>query len=94
MTFCEAKNSLRDGFYTCSENGTKTCIDNYHGKECKAYCKPSDNEAGHYSCGPNGEMICLEGNVYVFCIYYVYTDSFMPWTCIMVIVKETLLCVK
>ena len=68
MTYCEAKDNALDGFYKCSENGTKACLENYHGRECKAYCKPSDSESGHYSCGANGQMICLQGTVTLFYI--------------------------
>ena len=69
MTYCEAKDNALDGFYKCSENGTKACLENYHGRECKAYCKPSDSESGHYSCGPNGQMICLQGTVTISLFY-------------------------
>ncbi|XP_071099151.1 neurogenic locus protein delta-like [Haliotis cracherodii] len=51
--------------------GTRTSIDlqlkvfcdtHYYGEECLKYCKPADDETGHYICDPHtGDKICRTG---------------------------------
>ena len=37
------------------------CGNSYYGRDCDIICKPRHDNFGHYTCGPNGEKICLEG---------------------------------
>ena len=37
------------------------CGNSYYGKDCDIICKPRHDNFGHYTCGPDGEKICLEG---------------------------------
>jgi hypothetical protein len=37
------------------------CDTNFYGESCNVYCEPTDSESGHYTCGPSGERVCLEG---------------------------------
>ena len=37
------------------------CTSNFYGSDCATYCVPRDNSEGHYSCGSDGERICLSG---------------------------------
>ena len=37
------------------------CNSNYYGSDCATFCVSTDNNSGHYTCGPNGEKNCLSG---------------------------------
>ena len=37
------------------------CSSNYYGSDCATYCVITNDSSGHYSCGANGEKICLSG---------------------------------
>ena len=37
------------------------CGQSYYGRDCDIICKPRHDNFGHYTCGPGGEKICLEG---------------------------------
>ena len=37
------------------------CSSHYYGNDCDTLCRPRDDQFGHYTCGPNGEKICLPG---------------------------------
>lgn len=37
------------------------CDDNYYGAGCTRRCVPHDDIIGHYTCGPDGSKICLDG---------------------------------
>ena len=37
------------------------CSSNFYGSDCATYCVPRDDSGGHYSCGTNGQRICLSG---------------------------------
>ncbi len=37
------------------------CAANFYGSDCATRCVPRDDSGGHYSCGSNGERICLSG---------------------------------
>jgi hypothetical protein len=37
------------------------CSANYYGSNCATYCVRTDNSRGHYTCGSNGQQICLPG---------------------------------
>ena len=37
------------------------CSSDFYGSNCATYCVPRDDSVGHYSCGSNGEKICLSG---------------------------------
>ena len=28
---------------------------------CTRFCRPTDDSTGHFTCGSNGELLCLEG---------------------------------
>ncbi|MED6267075.1 hypothetical protein CHARACLAT_008443 [Characodon lateralis] len=37
------------------------CIENYHGEDCSAYCRPRNDTFGHFHCDSKGSRHCLEG---------------------------------
>ena len=37
------------------------CGNNFYGSNCATFCVARDDSGGHYSCGINGEKICLIG---------------------------------
>ena len=37
------------------------CGSSYYGKDCDIICKPRNDNFGHYTCGPDGQKICLDG---------------------------------
>ncbi len=37
------------------------CSSDLYGSNCTTYCVARNDSAGHYSCGSNGEKICLHG---------------------------------
>ena len=37
------------------------CWDYFYGKNCDRYCIPTDDNRGHFTCGPDGEIVCLRG---------------------------------
>ena len=37
------------------------CEASFFGENCTIFCQPTDDSTGHYTCGPNGERICLQG---------------------------------
>ena len=37
------------------------CKTNFYGSNCATYCVARDDSGGHYSCGSNGEKLCLSG---------------------------------
>ena len=40
---------------------TVRCDPNFYGVRCNVYCQDTNSESGHYTCGPSGERVCLEG---------------------------------
>ncbi|KAF5283367.1 hypothetical protein FQA39_LY04743 [Lamprigera yunnana] len=38
-----------------------TCEPQYYGKGCENFCRPRDDNFGHYTCSPAGERVCLSG---------------------------------
>ena len=43
------------------------CDANYYGPQCADHCKARDDKFGHYTCGPNGEKVCLDGWQSTYC---------------------------
>ena len=37
------------------------CSAHYYGKDCDTLCRPRDDQFGHYTCGQEGEKLCLDG---------------------------------
>lgn len=37
------------------------CNPNYYGSSCTTHCVAQDNNGGHFTCGSNGQKICIEG---------------------------------
>ena len=37
------------------------CDEHYYGTGCTNYCRPRDDQFGHYTCDNNGTKICLDG---------------------------------
>ena len=37
------------------------CSANYYNTTCTTFCRPRDDQFGHYTCGLNGEKVCLAG---------------------------------
>ena len=60
----------RQGWKTKNESGLVStllykyrlfCASNYYGLNCTIYCKPRDDDHGHYGCDENGDKYCLSG---------------------------------
>lgn len=43
------------------------CLTDYYGEGCDRYCRARNDMFGHYQCGDNGEVICLDGWTGVYC---------------------------
>jgi len=39
----------------------RSCKENYYGKSCDLLCKPRNDNFGHYTCGLEGEKVCMDG---------------------------------
>lgn len=37
------------------------CAANYYNTTCTTFCRPRDDQFGHYSCGEKGNKVCLQG---------------------------------
>ena len=37
------------------------CAATYYNTTCTTFCRPRNDQFGHYNCGPQGEKICLNG---------------------------------
>lgn len=37
------------------------CGATYYNTTCTTFCRPRNDQFGHYNCGPQGEKICLNG---------------------------------
>ena len=37
------------------------CDDHYYGTGCSNFCRPRDDQFGHYTCDSNGTKTCLDG---------------------------------
>ena len=37
------------------------CSPHYYGADCDTLCRPRDDQFGHYTCGLEGEKVCLDG---------------------------------
>ncbi|KAL3872719.1 hypothetical protein ACJMK2_035925 [Sinanodonta woodiana] len=37
------------------------CDENYYGPSCSIFCRPRDDQFGHYTCSENGTKICMGG---------------------------------
>ena len=37
------------------------CGRNFYGSNCSTYCVARNDSGGHYTCGINGERVCLSG---------------------------------
>ena len=42
-------------------NFSAACNPDYYGSRCNVFCQAMNDSGGHYTCGSNGEKICLEG---------------------------------
>ena len=38
-----------------------TCMGNFYGPDCSAFCVDTNDTRGHYTCSNSGERVCLEG---------------------------------
>lgn len=38
-----------------------TCAAHYYGAGCEVLCRPRDDQFGHYTCSPAGEIVCKHG---------------------------------
>ena len=38
-----------------------SCVENFYRDDCSVFCVPRDDELGHYKCGQNGLIECLDG---------------------------------
>ena len=70
--FIDLSLELNDAFTAMESYGTGSggsivlqfkveCNDNYYGLDCGTFCVDTDNTSGHFTCGSNGERICLLG---------------------------------
>uniref|UniRef100_A0A182SP08 Delta-like protein n=1 Tax=Anopheles maculatus TaxID=74869 RepID=A0A182SP08_9DIPT len=37
------------------------CADNYYNTTCTTFCRPRNDQFGHYTCGKQGNKVCLPG---------------------------------
>ena len=37
------------------------CTASFFLDDCSRFCQPRDDSSGHYTCGVNGQLSCLEG---------------------------------
>uniref|UniRef100_A0A182JD50 Delta-like protein n=1 Tax=Anopheles atroparvus TaxID=41427 RepID=A0A182JD50_ANOAO len=37
------------------------CADNYYNTTCTTFCRPRNDQFGHYTCGKEGNKVCLPG---------------------------------
>jgi Golgi apparatus protein 1 len=37
------------------------CSENYFGPHCDDFCRPRDDQFGHYSCADDGSKVCIDG---------------------------------
>lgn len=37
------------------------CADNYYNTTCTTFCRPRNDQFGHYTCGEQGNKVCLPG---------------------------------
>lgn len=37
------------------------CSSNYFGDDCSVFCRPRDDQFGHFKCSQSGQKICLDG---------------------------------
>ena len=86
--------------FVCNENGSQVCAENYYGSQCDVLCEPKINSMcdengsricdarndsmGHYSCGGDGNRVCLAGyqNPSTFCIECILADGCCKWNII------------
>lgn len=38
-----------------------TCDSHYYGSGCANFCRPRDDQFGHYKCAASGARVCLTG---------------------------------
>ena len=67
-----------DEWTTSTDSGTSSstslefdyrvvCTGNYHGPRCATFCRPRDDNTGHYRCTARGHRVCLDGWTGTFC---------------------------
>lgn len=44
-----------------ASNSPSPCPSHYYGTNCDLLCKPRNDKFGHYTCGEEGEKVCLPG---------------------------------
>lgn len=37
------------------------CADNYYNTTCTTFCRPRNDQFGHYTCGKQGNKVCMPG---------------------------------
>lgn len=37
------------------------CGPHYFGIDCDTFCRPRDDPLGHFTCGPEGQKVCMNG---------------------------------
>ncbi|XP_063428562.1 delta-like protein D [Mytilus trossulus] len=53
---------MYDTQYTSLESSYRVvCDEHYYGTGCSNFCRPRDDQFGHYNCDGNGTKICLDG---------------------------------
>lgn len=55
-----------------------TCDPHYYGKGCENLCRPRDDQFGHYSCSPTGQIVCLAGWQGDYCTKRKYYCHILP----------------
>ncbi|KAF5295925.1 hypothetical protein FQR65_LT10356 [Abscondita terminalis] len=51
----------RSNYSTLGFEYRVTCDPHYYGKGCENFCRPRDDNFGHYTCSPVGDRVCLSG---------------------------------
>lgn len=62
-----------------------TCAAHYYGAGCEVLCRPRDDQFGHYTCSPAGEIVCKHGWTGDYCSkrkYLLYNLSSHNYACL------------
>lgn len=48
-------------FFKCNLRVRVKCSENYYNTTCTEFCRPRNDNFGHYTCGERGNKVCLSG---------------------------------
>lgn len=71
-----------------------TCDAHYYGSGCANLCRPRDDNFGHYTCSPIGEIVCLSGWKGDYCTKREWLLFFIAFFCFLFFVVFFLLLLR